>query len=169
MTKLLPAPHAAKLKPVIPPAPGRGRPTRFFMCDRNGVEPTTTSRQTHACRSNQTSCLMTSALHANWCSVHKSHAYPSQGASLGHQLLVIHQPTLYALWWYASGTLNRFPGMSTCGRAPSPMGGSKRRETAGSVGGRQHCPSLTAHPGAHPWSWRLRRQKIFELSAPRRR
>ena len=42
-------------------------PTTFFPCRHNAVEPTTRSRRTHACRSNQTSCLMSLALQTNWC------------------------------------------------------------------------------------------------------
>ena len=78
MTILLPAPPATKLKPAIPPQSGHLEPTTFFTCNHNGVGATTRSRQTHACRSNQTLCPMPSALHADSCSVHKHYGCPSQ-------------------------------------------------------------------------------------------
>ena len=78
MTMLLPAPPATKLKLVIPPESGHLGPTTFFACNHNAVGPTTRSRQTHACRSNQILCPMPSALHADSCSAHRRHGYPSQ-------------------------------------------------------------------------------------------
>ena len=78
MTILLPTPPATKLKPAIPFESGHLGPTTFFACNHNGVGPTTRSPQTHACGSNQTLCLMPSALHADSCSAHKHHGYPSQ-------------------------------------------------------------------------------------------
>ena len=78
MTILLPAPPATKLKPVILPESGHLGRTTFFACNHNGVGPTTRSRQTHACRSNQTLCPMPSALHADLCSGHKRYGCPSQ-------------------------------------------------------------------------------------------
>ena len=73
MTILLLVPPATKLKPAILPESGHLGPTTLFTCNHNGAGPTTRSRQTHACRSNQTLCPMPS------CSAHKRHGCPSQG------------------------------------------------------------------------------------------
>ena len=136
MTILLPAPPATKLKPVIPPESGHLGRTTFFACNHNGVGPTTRSRQTHACRSNQTLCPMPSALHADLCSgTSVTDVLHKQFFQLSNKSFVVHQPTLCALW-VRLGHLEKLPtdehvwtGIITCG------GGLKRKWTAGFVEG----------------------------------
>ena len=84
MTMLLPAPPATKLKPAIPPTSGHLGSTTFFACNHSGVDPTTRSRQTHACRSQQSLCPMASALHADCCSAHKRHSH-IEGSVIYHR------------------------------------------------------------------------------------
>ena len=82
MTTLLPAPPAMKLKPAIPRESSDLGPTIFVACDHNGVKPTTRRRRTHACRSQQPSCPMTSALHVDCCFAHKHHRSFAKNCSL---------------------------------------------------------------------------------------
>ena len=93
MPMLLPAPPASKLKPAIPPESGHLGPTTFFACNHNGVGPTTRSRQTRACRSNQTLCAMPLALHADSCSRQKRYGCPSQATLPSLESIVGRSPT----------------------------------------------------------------------------
>ena len=123
MTILLPAPPATKLKPTIPPESGHLGPTTFFACNHNGVGPTARSRQTHACRSNQTLCPMPSALHADSCSAHKRYRCPSQATSSSRINCWSFTNRPSTPFGYASGTSKSFQRMNTYGLASSLVGG----------------------------------------------
>ena len=89
-----------------------------------------------------------------------------------NKLLLIHQPTLCTLW-ICLRDLESLPmdehtwtGVITCG-------GFKEAEecrVGGGGGGGSTLPFLpTVYLVVYPWSWRLGKQEIHQLSAPRRR
>ena len=128
VTILLPMPPAAKLNSLITLESGHLGPTTFFLCDCNGLKPTTRSWQESVCDD------------LGFAHVLVFHAQASQ-TSFTRYLFVssinfwsfTNRP--FAAFEYASGTSNRFPLMSTCGRVSSLVVGLEEAQEYGVGGG----------------------------------